>query len=134
MTAADERARPRQGREANGDDCSAAELFRLLWSTLTELIGSPAAATLIRRSIKRAQAKSPDLARIEIAREQFEYRYTLPSSWSEPDERQTVVALRALGQELRPLLEELTGPVVLHRLHTIPALERFRIFGLEKEP
>lgn len=97
-----------------------AVLFGTLWDALTELMGSAACATLLRRAAKRASAKAPDLARLTIARDRFEYRYAVPASWQSDD---STHAFCELVRELRPLLIELTGQVVVRRLRAIPALE-----------
>lgn len=102
-----------------------ADLFQLLWDSLTDVLGSAATATLLRRSLKRAALQG-----VEITRDHFEYRYVLPPTWSEGGE-EAVGALRALGTELKPLLEELTGPVVLRRLESIPAIARCGLFRSE---
>ena len=65
-----------------------------------------------------------------IARETLEYRYQLPSGWSETVQ-EAPVALRELVLEIGRLLVELTGSIVIHRLEEIPELTasglRFRL-------
>jgi hypothetical protein len=108
-------------------------LFELIWAALADLLGSAATATLVRRSLKRAAVRVPRLGGIAINRERFEYRYVLPPEWKEGG-TEALDGLREFARELRPLLLELTGPVVLNRLHGIPDLERCRVFPPENEP
>ena len=101
---------------------SAADLFALLWKELADILGTAAAATLLRRAAQRARPCAPELAALSIARQGLEYRYTLPSSWtsrvSDPSG-----ALVVLARELWPLLMDLTGLVVVQRLAQIPELD-----------
>src|SRR5260221_10055887 len=75
-------------------ELSSAALFALLWDGLADLLGTAASATLLRRAAQRAAPRDPELAELEIVRENLEYRYTLPSAWSDPAEG-TQRALRA---------------------------------------
>lgn len=123
------------GREADGrggQGETASELFVLLWNALTEMMGSPAAATLIRRAAKRARSSSARLEGFSISMVRFDYQYTLPASWAGTSE-DSLDALRALTSELQPILAELTGPVVLRRLRGIPEVERRGLFPDEGE-
>ena len=72
------------------------------------------------------------LTGFEIRREGLDYRYVLPPRWTEknPD---ALEALRfLLCEELVPLLEELTGPVVIRKLRQVPELRASAILGEEK--
>lgn len=117
-----------------------AELFALLWAELTDVLGSAAAAILLRRSHASATARPPakdmaaaaplpaprDPEQLSITRDGLEYRYRLPRRWAE----QTPVAmeeLRQLVEQLRPLLVALTGQVILRRLDVRP---EFRAGGI----
>lgn len=113
--------------------CRTAALFEEMWSTLTDLIGAAATANLIRRSLRRAVLRAPGLGQLAVTRDSFEYRYTLPPGWERSCE-ENLVALRELAGELKPLLVELTGPVVLHRLYGHPDLVRCNIFSPEQRP
>lgn len=128
MTTASDETRTTSARTP---PCDPAQLFTQIWLTLTDLLGSAATATLLRRSLRRAALTVPELQRIEITRERFEYRFAIPPAWHQgevpPD------ALRALARELQPLLIELTGPVVLNRLRSDPELSRCQVFPLEIE-
>ena len=102
-------------------ELSGAGLFTLLWESLADVLGTAATATLLRRAARRAAPRSPELAELAIARENLEYRYTLPSVWKEREEG-TLLALRELVGELRPLLVEMTGQVIVRHLERIPEL------------
>jgi hypothetical protein len=111
---------------------SSAALFALIWDGLADLLGTAAAATLLRRAAQRAAPRDPELAELAIVRENLEYRYTLPSAWSDPTEG-TQRALRRLVGELLPLLVELTGPLVVNHLAQIPELRERGIVPPQKE-
>ncbi len=112
--------------------CDPTVLFEHIWAALIDLLGSAATATLIRRSLKRAAERAPGLEGIAISRERFEYRYALPPGWKDSPTG-ALDGLREVARELQPLLLELTGSVVLHRLRGIPDLERCRVFPSENE-
>jgi hypothetical protein len=97
------------------DATSATELFELLWESLADVLGTAATATLLRRAIKRAAAHT-SWELVIIARKGLDYEYRLPETWQEPDNEEALGALRILAAELRVLLVELTGPVVVRRL------------------
>lgn len=103
--------------------CRAADLFDVVWVTLVDVIGPTAAAALLERSVRRAAVTHAELRQLTITRQEFEYAYTLPESWSRigPDAE---AALRRLLEELWPLLLELTGPVVVRRLRDVPLLQQ----------
>lgn len=108
-------------------------LFALTWATVADLLGTAATATLVRRSLKAASSRVPELARVQISKERLEYRFTLPPAWDEP-RPENVEALRELMTELQLLLRELTGPVVVQRLRAVPELERSKLFPPENAP
>ena len=113
---------------------TSAALFTLLWNALADLLGTAATATILRRAARRATARSPELAEVTIVRESSEYRYTLPSAWSE-GAGDADRALRLLIAELVPLLVELTGPVAVRHLARNPELrERGFIPPQEETP
>src|SRR6266481_3785516 len=107
--------------EASG---TPSEIFDVLWGTLVELLGSPATATLLRRSARRRLGDFPELVELAITRQGFEYTYAVPADWKHANERSNA-ALQALVQDLCCLLLELTGPVVLHRLKTSSQLAKY---------
>jgi hypothetical protein len=108
------------------DDASAelrgAALFKLIWDSVAEVLGTTATATLLRRAAQRAMARSPELGEFVVVRTDAGYTYTLPRALVGKLER-TPVALRELVGELRPLLAEMTGQVVLRRIEQIPGLQ-----------
>jgi len=110
----------------------AALLFNMLWEALADLLGTAATATLLRRAARRALPRCPQLGELTIERENLEYRYRLPGAWEDPD-KILPPALRELVGELRPLLVELTGPVVLRHLEGVPELRDWLISPLTQE-
>jgi len=110
-----------------GADLSAANIFNILWRALTDILGTAAAATLLRRAVQRAVPRWPELTALSITRQTFEYYYTVPSAWNDP----APVPPRALCElvrELWTLLVELTGSVVVNRLARLPELRNRGIF------
>jgi hypothetical protein len=113
---------------------AAAVLFERLWDELVGLISTPATAALLRRAIKRACARTPDLAAPIVTREALEYSYTVPESWKDPARHEAVEQLRRLvRQDLHPLFRELTGPVIARRLAQVPELVDAGIAGEEED-
>ena len=102
---------------------TASETFDVLWGTLVELLGSPATATLLRRSARRRLGDFPELLELAITRQGFDYTYAVPADWKHANER-SKAALQALVQDLCCLLLELTGTVVLRRLKTSSRLAK----------
>ncbi|HEV3189855.1 MAG TPA: hypothetical protein VGY54_05120 [Polyangiaceae bacterium] len=127
-------------RDRASTGLSSAAVFGLLWDALADLLGTAATATLLRRAARRAASRNPELAKVAIARENLEYRYTLPTTWNDwtkplSSERphDTQAALRDLVAELLPLLEELTGPIVVRHLAQIPELRERGIIPPQEE-
>ena len=111
-----------------GPNCSAAHLFSVLWEALSDVMGSAATATLLRRAAKHATSRKVDLEGLVIARGQFTYEYAVPASWMlESDGARQ--SLQQLLLALTPLLIELTGPVVHRRLSGIPELKNCGLFA-----
>ena len=123
----------RPNGDAAGADLSAAALFALLWEGLADVLGTAATAALVRRATRTAMGRCPELAALVIAREKLEYRYTVPSAWNDGC-GPPPAALRELAHELRPLLIELTGSVVVRHLARIPQLRAHGILFLKEEP
>jgi hypothetical protein len=131
--------RIRQGREPQPGDgpegITPAVLFALIWDTLADVLGTAAAATLLRRAARRASAHGPMLGSVAITREGLSYGYRLPDAWRRADSANALSALDALVRELCPLLVELTGPVLVRRLDRLaPFRERGIRFRLEEGP
>jgi hypothetical protein len=114
------------GNDPSG--ASAAELFNLLWETVADILGTAATATLLRRSIKQAAARTAWLDPVIVTRTDLDYTYRLPEAWKQPGNDEAVDALRIVAAELRVLLVELTGPVVVTRLGRLAA---FRKWGID---
>ena len=100
----------------------AGEVFAALWSTLSDVLGTGAAAVLVRRAAGWAARSAPSLSELQIGRTGLGYSYTLPTSWADPAWPAGVAPVRSLLEELGPLLVEMTGPVVVRRLAEEPAL------------
>jgi len=93
----------------------------LLWQALADILGTAAAATLLRRAAQRAAADWPELAALSIKRGELEYQYQVPEVWSEQAPK-PAQALCELVRELWILLVELTGSVVVNRLTQVSEL------------
>ncbi len=104
---------------------TSAALFALLWNDLADVLGSSATATLLRRAAKHGASKQPALQHLVIHRPEFEYEYILPVEWTSGAQGRD--ALTTLCKTLVPLLQELTGPIVIQRLRSIPELVRARL-------
>jgi hypothetical protein len=98
---------------------TAADLFGLLGRGLSALLGSATAATLLRGSRNAVANRRPGVAAVSIDRDGLEYRYTVPPGWSVSG-GEGLDVLRELVDELRPLLMELTGALILDQLDAIP--------------
>jgi hypothetical protein len=110
-----------------------AELFTLLWETLAELLGTSATALLLRRAALRASTACPELTELTISRLNLEYRYTVPSAWQTSSEGSRL-SLRALVEELQPLLVELTGGIAIRRLDSIAELREITQISEQERP
>jgi hypothetical protein len=106
---------PRDGRSSDpAAGLSAAARFTILWESLADVLGTATAATLLKRAARRAATRSPQLARLVIQRDGLLYGYTLPPEWNH--ESGGMPALQELVTELRPILIELTGQVIIRHL------------------
>jgi hypothetical protein len=124
---------PSRVPETGIDDARAelrgAALFKLIWDSIADVLGASATATLLRRAARRAMVRSPELSELAVSRTDAGYTYALPRALVGKVER-TPIALRELVGELRPLLVELTGQVVVRRLEQIPGLQERGILAL----
>ena len=63
-----------------------AALFKLIWDSVADVLGTTAAATLLRRAAQRAVPRSPELDDFAVTRTDAGYSYSLPrassGSWS----------------------------------------------------
>lgn len=106
--------------QRNEPEPTTADLFALLWAELVDVLGSSATATLLRRAAKHGTKIEPGLDGLVIHRPAFEYEYIVPPNWTADGNGRGGLAV--LCRTLVPLLQELTGPVVVHRLRSIPEL------------
>jgi len=110
------------------DATSAAELFDLLWGSLADMLGTAATATLLRRAIKQAASQTSWSEPVVVIRNGLDYEYRLPETWKQPGNEKALGAFRVVAAELRVLLVELTGSVVVRRL---ARLAPFREQGID---
>jgi hypothetical protein len=110
-----------------------AALFELLWDSLADILGTAATAAILRRAARSAAQRSPDLVDLTIAKDGLDYRFTVPRSWQDPVEG-LPAGLDELVRELRPLLVELTGAIVVRRLEQIPELRQRGTISPKEEP
>jgi hypothetical protein len=116
--------------ENESEEPTTASLFGAVWDALTDLMGSSATATLVRRAAKRAASRQPELGVLTIHRPVFEYEYVIPERWK--DDGQGRPELDELMRSLVPLLVELTGQIAIQRLQSISILVRAGV--LRDEP
>jgi hypothetical protein len=109
------------------DVASAAEVFDVLWESLADVLGTAATATLLRRAIKRAASQTSWSEPVTVARNGLDYEYRLPETWKQAGNEEAIGVLRAVAAELRVLLVELTGPVVVRRLSRLAPLLKLGI-------
>jgi hypothetical protein len=121
----------RPGGLTAGAEPSVSALFTMLWDALAEFFGPAATATLLKRAARRAAARSPELAGLVIQREGLVYSYVCPFGWSGKSGG-TQPALRDLIGELRPLLIEMTGQLVIQHLEQILELRQLLLAPQEE--
>src|SRR5216683_1358928 len=80
------------------------EIFNVLWGVLVEILGSPATATLLRRSAKKRLGDFPELGELAITRKGFEYVYAVPADWKHANDR--LKALPQLAKYVQCLSED----------------------------
>jgi hypothetical protein len=107
---------------------SAAELFVILWDSLSDVLGTAATAALLRRAIKGTASRDAWTHDVIIVRNGLDYKYRLPEAWSQPGNEDALGGLRAMALELRTLLVQMTGPVVVRRLSRLTG---FRDLGIQ---
>ena len=113
---------------------SAAELFDLLWESLADVLGTAATATLLRRAIKQAESQTSWSEPVIVTRKGLEYEYRLPETWKQPGNEEAVGALRVVAAEVRVLLVDLTGPVVVRQLGRLAAFRKAGIRFSDEAP
>lgn len=102
--------------------CTAEQLFECVWNGMSDVLGTAATATLMRRSVKRAAVGGRPAGDVHIERQGFEYSYDLPDTWAQ-DNPEYVEAVREILHELAPLLRELTGAIMIRHLNSLPCLQ-----------
>ncbi len=107
-----------------------AQVFDRLRESLVDVIGTAAAATFLRRAVRKAAATSPELLMIAITKEQLDYQYVVPEHWS--NNGAGMPALVNLSSALEGLLQELTGAVMIRRLRTVDVLRDAGLFRGEE--
>ncbi len=107
-----------------------AEVFDRLKDTLVGVIGTAATATFLRRAVRRAAKKFPELGNLAITKEKLDYEYAIPKHWS--DGRDGLPALVNLSGELESLLLDLTGGVMIRKLRSVPLLLDAGLFRKEE--
>jgi hypothetical protein len=113
-----------------------ADVFRVIWDTLVSVLGATACATLVRRAARHAVAERPELAALgllDVTREGMQYRYVLPPSWHKEHAVHMDELRYFFRRALCPLLQELTGPVVIGLLERQPELRRRGFVHNEEE-
>jgi len=70
---------PGVGEDRDGA-LDAAALFAIVWDAIAEVLGTAAAAAIVRRAAARAAPNSPELVDVVIRREKLEYRATASHS------------------------------------------------------
>ncbi len=123
----------RDEKKFEAADCTPAMLFGVLWESLTDVVGSAATATFVRRAVKQASSRAPHIEGVVVTRERFEYRYALPDAWK-TNSPEAMASLQTFAHELQQLLTELTGSVVLRRLRNVPELRLYGLFHSEVDP
>jgi len=113
---------------------SAAELFDLLWGSLADMLGTAATATLLRRAIKQAASQTSWSEPVVVVRNGLDYEYRLPETWKQPGNEEAVGALRVVAAEVRVLLMDLTGPVVVRQLGRLAAFRKSGINFSDEAP
>jgi hypothetical protein len=108
------------------------DVFTILWDALADLLGGAQTAMLLERSARRAVARSPELAGLVIQRQRFVYTYSCPTGWS-GSAGSTSPALRDLIVELRPLLLETTGQLVIEHLKQFLELRELLLLAPQEE-
>jgi hypothetical protein len=120
--------------QSDQDATSAAELFDLLWESVADVLGTAATAILVRRALKQVASPISWSEPVIVTRNGLEYEYRLPETWKQPGNEEATGALRVVAAELRVLLVELTGAVVVARLGRLAAFRKSGIDFSDEAP
>ena len=93
-----------------------------------------ATATLVRRALKQVASQTSGSEPVIVTRNGLEYEYRVPETWKQPGNEEAIGALRAVAAELRVLLVELTGTVVVARLGRLAAFRKSGIDFVDEAP
>ncbi len=118
---------------AASGEIPASTLFGLLWEALADLLGTAATATLLRRAARRGAMRDPELAELVVERQGLAWIYTCPPAWNAASAVH-LHALRTLIGELRPILVEMTGQLVIRHLEQVPELRERGLLAPQEEP
>ncbi len=110
---------------------TAAAIFTALWGAIADVLGGAAAATLVRRAVKRTREAHPELDQLVVAKVGLEYTYFVPPTWNAAGIT-APASLQAVSLELCRTLDAMTGPLMLQRLSAIPELQGHGLFSNEE--
>lgn len=108
---------------------TAARLLDIIWANLVDMLGTAAAATVLKRAVKRACVRSPEFEGVTVVREGWEYRCSPPEAWHDQHPSETPTFITLVQDDLFPILRELTGPIVVQRLESVPELDVLKLLG-----
>jgi hypothetical protein len=114
------------------DPPTTSDLFTILWDAMADVLGTAATAMLLKRAARRAVVRSPELAELIIQRQGLVYTYTCPTGWNGRSVGPPP-ALRELIGELRPLLLEMTGALVIKHLEQFLELRELLLLASQGE-
>lgn len=103
-----------------------AEAVGAVWTSLAEVVGTAAAAVLLRRAVKRAAAVHPALHELAIEFGEFRYGLRPPESWHAPPDSATVEAVNGLIAALCEIVEPLSGDILIRRVDRVALLGPYR--------
>jgi hypothetical protein len=119
-------------QESSTDGFTASDLLAVLWANLVDMMGTAAAASVLRRAVKRACLRLPELEELQIVRQGWEYSCETPPSWVHSHPSEVPAFAEMLRNDLYPILRELTGPIVLRRLERVPQLAELGLHAPEE--
>lgn len=108
------------GRDEAAPTASGAAAFDLLWSRLVGMLGTAATAALVRKAAAQGARTHPELGELTVRCTGIDYAYVLPAAWERAVRPRALVHL--VRAELYPLLQALTGEIVVRQLDRVPEL------------
>ena len=106
-------------RDDGATSASPSTILTAVWESMAEVLGTAATATLLRRAAIRAVERMPQLAKLEISRDNLIRYYKVPDTWRTAAEPNGFQELDALLEDMRPLLIRLTGQIVVRRIDAV---------------